>query len=176
MFLGAHAHYYLEGRIPEKINDHSRSFEIEDLARERKCWIADFAVNIFANAVWDAAQFGFGVFVWESYRAWTEGRLFEPPPFERREPLLSIPGGTNEQIFDPQTWDIQQRRRLNQRISDAMPLLTAPNGTSSSQLEIIMDGQLLDRIDDRLKTDELITDALIAMGARRKTLPRGSAH
>jgi hypothetical protein len=49
--------------------------------------------------IWDATKLEFGMLLLASYRAWAEGRLFEDPPFERREPYLEGPTGNREPVF-----------------------------------------------------------------------------
>ena len=47
MFLGAHAHYYLTGIVPERINDKGPGYEITDLARR---WVRGGPTSRSASA------------------------------------------------------------------------------------------------------------------------------
>ncbi len=168
MFLGAHAHYFTEARIPDRILDRTHSYEIGDLARRRGSWEADFALNILANGVWDVVKFGFGLFVLQSYKAWSEGRLFEDPPYERIEPILEMRGSQNWQFIDLEAERFEQRRRLFARVSDAMALITAPNGSSSTYVEIFLDDQQLGTIERRVFAEADITAAVHSLVASRR--------
>jgi hypothetical protein len=41
LLLGAHAHVYLTGVVPERINDKGPGYEIGDLGRREGSWVAD---------------------------------------------------------------------------------------------------------------------------------------
>jgi hypothetical protein len=161
MFLGAHAHYFLSGLVPDRIGDKAAGFEIMDLARERGSWEAEFAVDLHANGVWEAIKFGFGAFLYQSYRAWADGLLFEEPLFERREPALAAPAGAGEPVFHSLSARQFHQERLAGRIGQAVVLMTAPLGTSAATLEMSLDGRLFAIWDRRYVTEDEITDAVM---------------
>jgi hypothetical protein len=161
MFLGAHGHYFLTGHVPDRIGDKAPGFEIMDLARERGSWEAEFAIDLQASGVWEQIKFGFGVFVYQSYRAWAEGMLFEEPPFERREPVLTAAAGANAPVFESLSVRQFHQERLASRIGQAVVLMTAPLGTSASTLEMSLDGRLFAVWDRRYFTEDEITDAVM---------------
>ena len=70
VFLGAHAHYYMTGVVPDRINDKGPGYEITDLARRAGSWRADFAISLCADGMWEAMKLDFALFLYESYRAW----------------------------------------------------------------------------------------------------------
>jgi hypothetical protein len=139
MLLGAHAHYYLTGRVPQRIYDKGPGYEITDLARRAGSWEADFSVNLFSEGVWDAGKYAFPSLIYDSYRAWVYGRVYDDPPFERRQPYLGAHGGANEPSFDPVATRRQQQERLSRRVGRAIAHMTAGIGTSASMLEMTID-------------------------------------
>ncbi len=161
MFLGAHGHYFLSGHVPDRISDKAPGFEIMDLARERGSWEAEFAIDLQANGVWEHVKFGFGVFLYQSYRAWAEGLAFEEPPMQRRKPAFAAVGGANETDLESLSVRHVQQERLASRVGQAMVLMTAPLGTSASTLEISLDGRLFAVWDRRYFTEDDITDAVM---------------
>jgi hypothetical protein len=152
MFLGAHAHYYLSGIVPERINDKGPGYEITDLARRAGSWRADFAVSLCADGMWEAMKLDFGLFVYESYRAWAEGRVYEDPPFETSEPYAGSYDGSRQ----------HQRLRLSKRVGQSIALITAPNGTSASVLEMSIDSFVFAVIEHRIPvySEEDVTEAV----------------
>ncbi len=143
MFLGAHAHYYLTGRVPQRINDKGPGYEITDLARQAGSWEADFAINLFAEGPRDAAQYAFPVLIFDSYRAWSQGRVYREPPFERREPLLS--GSAVSELERH-----QQQELLSRRVGQAVAHMSAAIGSSASVLELTIDDHVFAVIDGRV--------------------------
>lgn len=159
MFLGAHAHYYLTEHVPDRINDRSPHYEIAHLARERGSHIADFVVNLLSNGIYDAAKLGFGAFLLESYRAWSEKRLYEDPPYERLEPYFDA-RPSNAPFIDTVEENRRQRERLGQRVGKSMSHMTVPNGTYSSKLEMSIDGVLFATVTRRFFDEEDIAEAV----------------
>ncbi len=149
MLLGAHAHYYLTGRVPQRINDKGPGYEITDFARQADGWQADFAVNIFAEGVWDAVKYAFPSLIYDSYRAWVHGRVYEDPPFERREPHLASYGEKGKRFVDTAIRRLHQER-LSRRVGRAIAHMTAGIGTSASVLEMTIDGHAFGVIDCRV--------------------------
>lgn len=170
MLLGALAHYYVDGRVPEKINDSARGFFIEDLSRIDGCRAAEFEIYVTANSMWDSDRVSFSQLVEATYRAWKRGEPLERLPIARRQAVLAVSENLNEAVFAEEGPDREQRRKLYDRISDAMWFITAPLGSSASVLEIFLDDKLIDQHTERQRTDELIVDALIAMGVRSKPI------
>lgn len=150
MLIGAHAHYYLTGAVPDRIYDKGPGYEIADLGRRVGSWQADFAINFLASGMWDVISFGFGIFVYDSIRAWSEGRLFEDPPFERREPHFGAADGGNEPFLDRLAAQRPQQLRLSRRLGNSLGHLTTGLGTTASVLEIMIDGQLIAVFDRRV--------------------------
>jgi hypothetical protein len=161
MFLGAHAHYYLTGRVPQRVNDKGPGYEITDLARHAGSWEADFAINIFAEGAWDAVTYAFPALIYDSYRAWAQGRVYEDPPFERREPFLGHGSGPSEPSLDPVAARRLQQERLSRRVDRAIAHMTAGIGTSASVLEMTIDGHTFAVIECRVP---LWSEAEVAEG------------
>lgn len=161
MFLGAHGHYFVSGLVPDRIGDKAAGFEIVDLARERGSWEAEFAIDLQANGVWEQIKFGFGLFLYQSYLAWSEGQLFEDPSLERRQPYLTVPDGANELEWHSLTTRQFQQERLAGRVGQSMVLLTAPIGSSAATLEMSLDGRLFAVWDRRYYMEDDITDAVM---------------
>jgi len=164
MFLGAHAHYYLAGRVPQRINDRGPGYEITDLARRADAWEADFAVNIFAEGVWDVVKYAFPSLIYDSYRAWVHGRVYEDPPFERRAPYLGSDGGPSAPSIDPAATRRLQQQRLSRRVGRAIAHMTAGIGTSASMLEMTIDGHTFAVIERRvpLWSEDEVTEGVSA--------------
>ena len=161
MFLGAHGHYFLTGQVPDRIADKAPGFEIVDLARERGSWEAEFAIDLQANGIWEQMKFGFGLFLYQSYRAWAEGLPFEEPAMQRREPAFAAEDGAGRPAFAHLSAHQYQQERLASRIGQAVVLMTAPLGTSASTLEMSLDGRLFAVWDRRYFTEDDITDAVM---------------
>ena len=168
MLLGAHAHYYLTGIVPERINDKGPGYEITDLARRADSWRADFAISLCADGMWEAMKLDFGLFVYESYRAWAEGRVYEDPPFESSAPYAGSYDGSRQ----------QQRLRLSRRVGQAIALVTAPNGTSAEVLEMSIDGYVFAVIEHRIPvySEEDVTEAVSRFRESFKAVRGGRLH
>jgi hypothetical protein len=160
MLLGAHAHYYLSGAIPDRINDNAPGFVIRDLGRKRGSLIAEFLVVLMTPAVWDAARYSFSTFVLDSYAAAKDGRLFDDPPFDRLQPSLGTFDGDNEPVFDLAAAREIQQRRLYHRVRQSRAQISAPVRVTASVVELALDGYHLDTITRRAHTDEDINEAL----------------
>ena len=158
--LGAHAHYYLSGAIPERINDNAPGFVIRDLGRKRGSLIAEFLVVLMTPAVWDADRYSYSTFVLNSYAAAKDGRLFDDPPFDRLQPSLGTFDGGNEPVFDLAGAREVQQRRLYHRVRQSRVQISAPMRVTASVVELSLDGYHLDTITRRAHTDEDINEAL----------------
>ena len=159
MLLGAHAHYYLNEEVPDRIFDRGRGYEIMHRGRAHGSHLAEFVINIAANGVYDAAKLGFGMLLWHSYQAWSEGRLYENPPYERIEPYFES-RHMNMPFVDDVERNLEQRKRLGQRVGKAMTHLTTPNGTFSSKLEMSIDGQVFATVTRRYYDEDDIAEAV----------------
>lgn len=160
MLLGAHAHYYLSGAIPERINDNAPGFVIRDLGRKRGSLIAEFLVVLLAPAMWDAARYSYVAFVRDSYAAAKHGRLFDDPPFDHLQPSLATFDGGNHPLFDLVAAREMQQRRLYQRVRQSRTQISAPVSVTASGVELSIDGYHLDTISHRAHTDEDINEGL----------------
>ena len=49
-FLGAHAYFFTEGRIPKNVSDRSKYFHIHDIRRRDGSWEAVFTIEISVMA------------------------------------------------------------------------------------------------------------------------------
>ncbi len=150
LLLGAHANFYLSGTVPDRVYDKGPGYEISDLARRAGSWEADFAINFISDGTWKLIEIGFDLFLLEYIRGWLEGRAFADPGFERREPYFGSYGGVNEPFIDVAAEREHQGRRLSRRTGEALHYITAPNGTSSSVLEMSIDGRVIAVFDRRL--------------------------
>jgi hypothetical protein len=160
MFLGAHAHYYLSGAIPERINDNAPGFVVRDLSRKRGSLIAEFLVVLLGPAIWNAATYSYVAFVRDSYAAVKHGRLFDDPPFDHLQPSLATFDGGNHPLFDLAAAREMQQRRLYQRVRQSRTQISAPIRVTATVVELSMDGYHLDTITHRAHTDEDINEGL----------------
>lgn len=144
ILLGAHAHYYSGGKVPERVDDRGEGFKILDVGRRQGSVIFDIALLITAKAIWDVADthYGFERFLAESYTAHRAGKLFKQPPHQRRE----AGPGSNSPLPDLDYAREHERRRLLQRMQQAVSLISAPLGITASVLEVSIDGKRIDTI------------------------------
>jgi hypothetical protein len=142
ILLGAHAHYFTGGKVPERVDDRGEGFKILDVGRRQGSIIFDIALLITAQAIWEVAEthYGFDRFLAESYAAHRAGRPFEEPPYERRQPT---PAG-NSPLPDLDYAREYERRRLLQRTQQAVSFISAPLGTTASMVEVSIDGKRVD--------------------------------
>lgn len=166
--LSAHGYYFTQAMVPDRLLDRSDYFEINDLARsDGDTWRADFRIDVASDEYSDTKKFGFGAFFAASYRAWLEKKLCGDPPYDRRQPILAYPAHhANIAASDDSVPSMTHRRRLYAKLSDAMALITAPIGASSTSLELFWDGKLLDTRASRHYSDADIEDALVAIKLR----------
>lgn len=161
MFLGAHAHYYLDGTVPDRINDRAAGFAIRDIGRRQGSLIMEFAMGLLGSAVWDVANaiYGFDRMALESYKAFKARRVFEDPPYEWRQRSLQGPG-MNEPVFDSALAREYQRRRLFQRTKQSVAYMTAPIGVTASFVELSINGRHFDTLNGRMASGEDIDEWL----------------
>jgi hypothetical protein len=178
MFLGAHAYYHTERRIPNAVMDHSRHFQVHDVRYQRGSWEALYEVSfaglvvreLLIDAVKDTAKGvakdAFKTLVQQSYVAWKNRRILVGSSFDNSQITLDAPGPSNTPIFDFSAEDEMQRKRLFERIDQSVSLMSSPIGTAAGNFEIWLDEYRLDRIERRIYTDQEIVDALRPLQAR----------
>lgn len=148
ILLGAHAHYYAGGKVPDRVDDRGDGFKILDVGRRQGGSITfDIALLITAKAVWDGAQthYGFDRFLAESYTAHRAGRVFKEPPHERRDAARAA----NAPRLDLDHAREYERRRLLQRTQQAVGFISAPLGITASLVEVSIDGNHIDTMHAR---------------------------
>lgn len=98
MFLGAHAYYFTERKIPTAVMDHSRHFQIHDVRYRKGSWEALFGIDILSSVgellgdlAKDAAKDAFKRFVLESYRAWKNKKLVAAPLLQTAQQAVTSP-------------------------------------------------------------------------------------
>lgn len=145
ILLGAHAHYYAGGKVPDRVDDRGEGFKILDVGRTEGSVIFDIALLITAHAIWDVPNgaYRFDRFLAESYAAHRAGRLFEEPPFERRQ-LGAAGRASDYPVRDPDYVRDYERRRLLQRTQQAVSFISAPLGITAATLEVSIDGKRID--------------------------------
>lgn len=194
-FLGSHAYYFTEGRIPANVNDQSRYFHVHDLRQRDGSWEAIFAIDVASLAneflktyareltkeiAVDAAlatRLGFLYLIHRSYRAWRERRPLTDSVFDRIEPVLVDVHGNGAPIYDPAIECERQRRLLFQRTNSSMAKITAPIGRSATQVDLWFDDQKLDHVQRRFFLEEEIAAAVLSLRGqlefeRRQPQPR----
>ena len=143
LLLGAHAHFYLNGVVPDRVNDRAPGYEISDLGRHAGSWVADFVINLLSEETSHFIHFAFDFYLLAYMQQWHAGsECKEGPEYVRREPHFGSYGGVNEPFIDAAAEHQHQLRRLSRRTGHAVSSLTAPNGTSSSVLEMSIDGRV----------------------------------
>ena len=180
-FLGAHAHFFTEGRIPTNINDHSRHFSVHDVRRKHGSWEAIFEVAIgvtagsflkeylsaltkdIAKDAASATKLGFVYLVDQSYKAWKERRPLTEQTFERIEPILTEQTGNRAPMIDVDAEHERQRHRLFDRVNLSMTKITAPIGRAAAYTDIFLDDRRLDRIERRIISVEEISAAILPL-------------
>ncbi|MTD93596.1 hypothetical protein GIW81_04515 [Hyphomicrobium sp. xq] len=147
ILLGAHAHYFTGGKVPERVDDRGEGFKILDVGRRQGSIIFDIALLITAKAIWDVDEthYGFDRFLAESYAAHRAAKLFKEPPYERRQ---AAPAG-NSPLPDLDYAREYERRRLLQRTQQAVSFISAPLGITASVVEVSIDGRRVDTMHAR---------------------------
>ncbi len=182
-FLGAHAYFLTEGRIPTNINDHSRHFRLHDIRQRDGSWEAHFLIDLFVdeylrNLTKDAARFAatgtwtvLGTLVYMSIEAWRTRRPIADQTFDRIEPTLSFSDGNREPIIDVHREREHLRRLLFERVDASMSKMTAPIGRAATHVDLWFDDRHLERIEHRFLERE-ITEAVREL---RQAKLRGAA-
>ncbi len=163
ILLGAHAHYYAGGKVPDRVDDRGDGFKILDVGRHAGSVVFNIALLITAKAIWDvdATHYGFDRFLAESYAAHRAGKLFKEPPYERRQ---AGPAG-NSPLPDLDYAREYEPRRLLQRTQQAVGFISAPLGITASVVEVSIDGHCVDSMRARQPGDTNITQWLQAFRA-----------
>jgi hypothetical protein len=109
VFCGAQLAYFVEGRVPDRIMDRTRYYQLQDFRQRPACWIAELDMStatvalgsgyflghlvkdIVGDALKDFVRQNVRQFVGDSYCDWKARRLIIHPPFERIEPMLGLP-------------------------------------------------------------------------------------
>jgi hypothetical protein len=161
LLLGAHANFYLNGIVPDRILEKGPGYEIGDLGRREGSWVADFVINFLSNETSHLLHLAFEVYLFAYIQHWKDGREFADQA-ERREPYFGSYGGVNEPFIDSVADREHQLRRLSRRTTDAVWHLTAAIGTSASVLTMSLDGRVIAVFDRRypLNGEQEITEAL----------------
>ena len=180
-FLGAHAYFFTEGRIPANIGDHSKLFRIHDLRQRNGSWEALFAIDVAhvasefvteyareltKNLAVDAAlatKLGFAYLIHRSYKAWKERKPLYDRTFDRIEPVLTEAAGNRAPIFDTEKDHTLQRHRLFARTNSSLSKITAPIGRAAAHVDPWFDDIQLDHIEHRFYSDEEIAAALLPL-------------
>lgn len=172
MFLGAHAHFFLTGTVPQRINDKAPGYEITHLASATDSWEADFSINLLAEEGWDGDKHAFAVFIYDSYRAWVRGRVYEDPPLLYRDPYFGTCSVSVEQAYDPERR--RQQEHLYHRVGRAVAHMTAGLGTSASVLEMSIDGHMFASVDRRIPfvTEQEVTEGVSLFRQSREATRR----
>jgi hypothetical protein len=173
-FLGAHAYFYTEGRIPANVQDHSRYFQLHDLRQKNGSWEAQYVIDLFVdeyirNLTKDAARFaatateaGFLSLIYLSVEAWRKRKPLGRTPFERIEPVLEFTNGNREPIVDVEAERDWHRRRLFERTDSSMSKMTAPIGRAATHVDPWIDDAHLGRIEHRFYCiEDEITNAMV---------------
>jgi hypothetical protein len=185
-FLGAHAYFFTEGRVPPKVSDHSHNFCIDDIRQKDGCWEANFAINIFGIYIASvflkkyteeltndfavkaarATKASFTYLVQRSYGAWQERRPLNERTFHRIEPILTEHGGNGAPLFDAEPEHEKQRRLLFERVNSSMTKITAPIGYAAAHVDIWLDDLHLDHRNRRFcYSEDEISAALLSFRA-----------
>lgn len=181
ILLGAHAAYFTECAVPDRIMDRSRHYQLSDVRSgdvraNRFPWAAEYHLEILGlgtfdlnEVVWDLAQERIGDelvrFLHQSIAAWMQRRPAAASPHARLAALLDTPPSPRHPILDLDGAEAEQRHRLYQRTDEAMARITTPLGRAATGLDIWLDGELLTQFERRVFTDEDIARALSPLKA-----------
>jgi hypothetical protein len=180
-FLGSHAYFFTEGRIPTNVNDRSQYFHIHDLRQRDGSWEAIFTIDL-ANVATEfvkeyvreltknlaveaalATKIGFLYLIHRSYKAWQERRPLTDTVFDRIEPVLVETQGNGSPLYDLAIECERQRRILFDRTDSSMSKISAPIGRTATHVDVWFDEQKLDHIQRRFIAEEEITAVVLSM-------------
>jgi hypothetical protein len=179
-FLGSHAYFFTEGRIPTNVNDHSRYFQLHDLQQRNGSWEAVYIIELVSGLANDfvqeyakeltkelardaaaATKLGFAYLIYRSFTAWKARRPLRDDTFDRIEPVLSFSGGNGQPLFDAGLEAERQRRSLYERTDSSFAKMTAPIGRAAEHVDVWFDDTHLDRLVRRSMPEAEITDAVL---------------
>ncbi len=185
-FLGAHAYFFTEGRIPQSVQDHSRYFQLHDLRQRDGSWEAFYVVDVasglasefakeyakeltkeLARDAATATKLGFAYLIYHSYKAWKSRKPLSDQAFDRIEPVLPFSGGNGQPIFDNGMEAERQRRLLFERTDASIAKMTAPIGRAAAHVDVWFDDEHLDHIERRIYPEAEITSAVIQLREAR---------
>jgi hypothetical protein len=177
-FLGAHAYFFTEGRIPLNVADRSRLFQIHDVRLRKGRWEAIYAIDL-ANVASEfvtqyvreltknlsveaalATKIGFAYLIHRSYKAWKQRRPLGDYLFDRTSQVLSDANANGAPMLDLEGEQERERRRLHERTNSSMSKITAPIPRAATHLVIWFDDVEMDRMDRRFYSEDEITAAL----------------
>ena len=168
-FLGAHAYFLTEGRIPKHVADHSEYSQIYDVRQRNGSWETIFTIGIAGlffkkyfeelidGVTVDAAaatKLVFRYLVRSSYKAWQQRRPMTDRTFDRIEPVFVAFTGNRTPIVDIEVEREMQRRLLFQRTNSSMKRITAPLGRAAAHVDIWLDDQRLDHLESRFISED----------------------
>ena len=179
IFVGAQLSYFVEGRVPDRVMERTRYYELHDFQERPACWIAEqditltgqvatgyflgrIAVDMVGDLAKDFIKQAVRNFFVDSMRDWKARRLIMHPDFERIEPVLSLPS-VNVPVFHDPAEQERQKRRLYSRMNFAMAKITAPIRRAATQVDVWFDDVQLDHIEQRFFSDEEILEALLPL-------------
>lgn len=176
-YVGAQLCYFVEGRLPNRVMGQTPYYRLHDVQERPACWIAemDITANVAAlaggfilrdvvgglvgDALKEYARDAVREFFKGCFAAWRDRLLIEHPPFERIEPVLSMPGANMPFVDDAAEQELQ-RRNLYRRMSDGMAHITSPIRRAATHVDVWFDDLHLDCIENRHYSDDEIESAL----------------
>lgn len=182
MFLGAHAYYFTERRIPHAVMDRSVYFEINDVRIQRGSWDAYYVISLHTAAIWgllpdsvkDAARDVAQDFIKEQFKGfikdsvdnWRKRKTILQHPLERIEPVLTFGAGANAPAFDFSAEEEMQRQKLFDRTDRSMSSMSRPIGYAASHCEVWIDEEQIHLINRRTMSEQDIVDGLKPLQSR----------
>lgn len=168
-FLAAHAYFYVDGVVPERLFSHTQEFQIRFRGTQSGSLIYDLVINVGGSAIYDVLRFSFEAFLVHSFLTWREGRKLEEPGHFRMQPMLEG-RYVNHPTFDVSPERDRECEKLAERITQAMGQMTMPIGRSAARLDLSLNGKNLGTWDRRLRswTEE---DIAVAVRSLRRQGP-----
>ena len=144
ILLGAHAHYYSGGKVPDRVDDRGEGFKIS--RRRTPPGLSHLRHRAADHGAGDLGRRRHALRIRAVpggiYTAHRAGKLFKEPPHRRRE----VGPGNNSPLPDLDYAREHERRRLLQRMQQAVSFISAPLGITASVLEVSIDGKRIDTI------------------------------
>lgn len=176
-YVGAQLCYFVEGRLPTRIMGETDYYRLDDVQQPPACWIADMEITtsvaamasgfilrdvvggLVGDALKDFIKLAVRHFFAECFAAVNARRLIEHPPFERIEPVLTIPGA-NMPFLDNLAEHELQKDNLYRRKRDGLALITSPLRRSATYADVWFDDERLGRLEHRMHSEEDIASAV----------------